>query len=91
MIDKLNQILYTAKHINPIDLAFGAFDLQKYDRLSALNKTIDNIRSRFGEDSIMRASFLKSNISPMSGGLDKERRSGVTIGIDIEKENTRII
>ena len=32
MIDKLNQILYTAKHINPIDLAFGAFDLQKYDR-----------------------------------------------------------
>ena len=83
--------VHTGKIQSDAGRQYNLFDLQKYDRLSALNKTIDNIRSRFGEDSIMRASFLKSNISPMSGGLDKERRSGVTIGIDIEKENTRII
>ena len=91
MINKLNQILYTVKHINPIDLMFGAFDLQKYDHLSALNKAIDNIRSRFGEDSIMRASFLKGNVSHMSGGLSKDRRSGITIGIDIDNEKTKIL
>ena len=39
----------------------------------------------------MRASFLTGNISHVSGGLDKERRSGVTIGIDVEGEITRII
>jgi len=70
---------------------YNLFDLEKHDRLEKLNQTIDNIRSRFGEDSVMRASFLQSNITHMSGGLDKERRSGVTIGIDVENEKVRII
>ena len=65
--------------------------MQRYDKLEQLNKTVDAIRGRFGEDSLMRASFLKGNVSHMSGGLDKERRSGVTIGIDVEHENARII
>jgi len=62
---------------------YNLFDMQKYDRLEKLNHTIDKIRGKYGEDSIMRASFLKSNIPHMGGGLDKNRRSGVTIGIDI--------
>lgn len=70
---------------------YNLFDMQRYDRLEQLNKTVDAIRGRYGEDSVMRASFLKGNVSHMSGGLDKERRSGVTIGIDVEHENTRII
>jgi len=65
------------------------FDLDRYDRLAVLNRTVDDIRERYGEESIFRASFLGSNVDPMSGGLDKERRSGVTIGIDVEKEKIR--
>lgn len=70
---------------------YNLFDLQKYDRLETLNRTIDEIRKKYGEDAVFRAGFLKSNVSHMSGGLDKERRSGVTIGIDVAGENTRII
>ena len=70
---------------------YNLFDLEKHDRLEKLNRTIDDIRGRFGEDSVMRASFLQSNITHMSGGLDKERRSGVTIGIDVENEKVRVI
>lgn len=67
-----------------------AYTNEKHDWLEKLNQTIDDIRSRFGEDSVMRASFLQSNITHMSGGLDKERRSGVTIGIDVENEKVRV-
>lgn len=70
---------------------YNLFDLQKYDRLETLNRTVDDIRKKYGEDAVFRASFLESNVSHMSGGLDKERRSGVTIGIDVEHEKTRII
>lgn len=65
---------------------YNLFDMQKYDRLEKLDRTVDQIRARFGEDSIFRACFLKSDISHMSGGLDKDRRSGVTVGIDMEGE-----
>lgn len=68
---------------------YNLFDMDKYDRLAVLNRTIDDIRERYGEESVFRASFLGSNVDHMSGGLDKERRSGVTIGIDVEKEKIR--
>ncbi len=68
---------------------YNLFDMQKYDRLEKLNRTIDKIRGKYGEDAIFRAGFLKSNVTHMSGGLDKERRSGVTLGIDIINENVR--
>lgn len=70
---------------------YNLFDMQKYDRLEVLNRTVDGIRDKYGEDSVIRAGFLQSNVSHMSGGLDKERRSGVTIGIDVENENVRIV
>lgn len=70
---------------------YNLFDLQRPDRLEALDRTVDAIRRRYGEDSVKRACFLKSNIPHMGGGLDRERRSGVTVGIDVEKERTRII
>lgn len=70
---------------------YNIFDLQKFDKLEKVNRTVDEIRKKFGEDAIMRASFLKSNVSHMGGGLDKERRSGITIGIDVNNEKTRII
>ena len=68
---------------------YNLFDMQKYDRLETLNQTVDRIREKYGEDAVFRAGFLKSNVAHMSGGLDKERRSGVTLGIDVVNEKVR--
>lgn len=56
---------------------FDSFDIDKYERMDA---AVDEIRARFGEDAIMRASFLSNDnsLSHMSGGLDKARRTGMT-------------
>ena len=81
--------VHTSKVQTDVGRQYNLFDLDKYDRLSVLNRTIDDIRARYGEESVFRASFLGSNVEHMSGGLDKERRSGVTIGIDMEKEKIR--
>ena len=62
---------------------------EKSDKLEKLDKAVDKVREKYGEDAIFRASFLKGNVSHMSGGLNKERRSGVTLGIDVEGENVR--
>ena len=68
---------------------YSIFDLEKSDRLEKLDRAVDQIRGKYGEDAIFRASFLKGNVSHMSGGLNKERRSGVTLGIDVDGENVR--
>lgn len=76
--------VHTSKVESDAGRQYNLFDLQKYDRLEKLNRTIDKIRGKYGEDAIFRAGFLKSNVTHMSGGLDKERRSGVTLGIDVK-------
>ncbi len=68
---------------------YNIFDLEKNDRLEKLDKAVDQIRGKFGEDAIFRASFLEGNVSHMSGGLNKKKRSGGTLGIDVESENVR--
>lgn len=62
------------------------FDDMDYGKLSRINRSVDLIRKKYGEDSIFRASFLKGCISHLSGGLHKERRTGITSGIDLDKE-----
>lgn len=59
---------------------YNIFDLEKNERLEKLDKAVDQIRGKFGEDAIFRASFLEGNVSHMSGGLNKEKRSGGTAG-----------
>lgn len=81
--------VHTSKVENDAGRQYNLFDLQKYDRLEALNRTVDRIREKYGEDAVFRAGFLKSNVAHMSGGLDKERRSGVTLGIDVINEKVR--
>ena len=55
---------------------YDLFDMNNYEKLSKLDKAVDNIRNKYGEDSIKRASFLKSEVSHMTGGISKEKRSG---------------
>lgn len=50
------------------------FDMQKYEKLEKLDKAIDKIRDRYGADSVMRASFVKSEIYHMTGGIPPEKR-----------------
>lgn len=81
--------VHVSKVSADIGRQYNLFDLQKYDRLEKLNHTVDAIRKKYGEDAIMRASFLKDSVPHMGGGLDKERRSGVTVGINIMDEKVR--
>ncbi len=81
--------VHTSKVESDTGRQYNLFDLQKYDRLETVNKTVDKIREKYGENAVFRASFLKGNVAHMSGGLDKERRSGVTLGIDVEREKVR--
>ena len=53
---------------------YSLFDRADYEKLEKANKAMDAIRARFGENSVMRASFLKSGVDPTSGGLNKEKR-----------------
>jgi len=57
----------TGKQIN-------LFDMNRYEKLAKLDKTVDMIRERYGEDSIKRAVFLDGPVYHMSGGISPEKR-----------------
>lgn len=65
---------------------YNLFDMEKYDKLEKCDRAIDSIRAKFGEDSVMRASFLKSNVAHTGRGLNKEKRAEAISGTDWEKE-----
>ena len=50
------------------------FDEMDYEKLSRLDKTIDDIRDCFGMDAVKRAVFLGQAIDHMSGGISREKR-----------------
>lgn len=66
---------------------YHLFEQTDHERLARMNHAVDAIRVKYGEDAIFRASFLDGNVSHMGGGLHKERRTGVTVGIDLQNEN----
>ena len=53
---------------------YSLFEQKDYEKLEKCNKAMDSIRARFGEGAVMRASFLKTSVSPTSGGLNKAKR-----------------
>lgn len=65
---------------------YDLFDNGDYEKYEKWNQAIDEIRGKYGEDAVMRASFLHSGLSHTAGGLSRERRTGVTAGISMEKE-----
>lgn len=50
------------------------FDNTDYDKLARMDATVDNVRNRYGIDSIMRATFINQPIDHMSGGISREKR-----------------
>ena len=53
---------------------YHLFDTEKFDKLEKLDSCVDEIRQKFGEDSIKRASFLNSDTYRLVGGISKDRR-----------------
>ena len=51
------------------------FDSTDYEKLERRDAAVDQIRRRYGIDSVMRASFIESSIDHMSGGISREKRS----------------
>ena len=51
------------------------FDTTDYEKLEKMDAAVDQIRRRYGIDSIMRASFLGTPIDHMSGGISREKRT----------------
>jgi len=49
------------------------FDWNRYERLTKLDKVVDKVRERYGDDSIKRAIFLNNPIYHMSGGIPPEK------------------
>ena len=47
-------------------------------KLSHMDQTLDQIRLKYGEKSIIRATFLEGEQAAMGGGLAPERRTGIT-------------
>lgn len=50
--------VHTSKASKDVAMQYDLFNQQKYEKLSKLDSSIDKIRSKYGDDSIMRASFL---------------------------------
>ncbi|MBR3811525.1 MAG: DNA polymerase IV [Agathobacter sp.] len=58
---------------------YSLFETRDVEKLSKLDAAIDKIRGKYGEDSVMRASFVKpeehkEGLSHMTGGLGKAKR-----------------
>lgn len=74
--------VYTSKvSYSNTEYQYPLFNANGYEKYARLDMAIDQVRKKYGEDIIMRASFLNSRISHMNGGIDKAKRTGVTKGI----------
>ncbi|MBD5465945.1 MAG: DNA polymerase IV [Lachnospiraceae bacterium] len=57
---------------------YNLFDTETDEKYKKLNSAIDQIRTRYGEDSVKRARFLEDQAEHMSGGINKAKRTGIT-------------
>jgi len=64
--------VHTSKVTKEGNQQLNLFDMDLFVRQSQLEKAISQIREKYGEDSIQRASFINSNISHMPNGLQKD-------------------
>lgn len=50
------------------------FDRTDYEKLERMDRTVDQIRAKYGIDAVKRAVFLKTPVDHMSGGISREKR-----------------
>lgn len=74
--------IHTSQVVTEEARQLNLFDNYDYEKLERLDRAVDNIRKRFGMDSVVRASFVKSSkIDHMSGGISREKRT-----VDYDKQ-----
>ncbi len=66
--------VHTSRASSENFIQYDIFDNSKMDKLSRLNSAIDQIRDRYGDESIKRARFLDSEHTHMTGGLSSAKR-----------------
>lgn len=67
--------IHTGKLADGQARQLNIFDQTDYEKLEKLDAALDSIRNRHGQDAVMRASFLRSPMDHMSGGISRERRT----------------
>ena len=73
--------IHTSKVIDAsMTRQLNLFDMDKYERLSELDNTVDHIRNRYGDDAIKRAVFINNPIYHMTGGISVEKRKPANYG-----------
>ncbi|WP_395546673.1 MULTISPECIES: DNA polymerase thumb domain-containing protein [unclassified Lacrimispora] len=68
--------IHTSQVVTEETRQLNLFDDLDYEKLERLDRAVDDIRKRFGADSIVRASFIKADkVDHMSGGISREKRT----------------
>ncbi|EXG88409.1 nucleotidyltransferase/DNA polymerase involved in DNA repair [Clostridium sp. ASBs410] len=68
--------IHTSQVVTDEIRQLNLFDGLDYEKLERLDRAVDDIRKRFGADSIVRASFVKADkVDHMSGGISREKRT----------------
>lgn len=69
--------IHTAKVCNADEgRQLSLFDRRDFEKLEKVDAAIDEIRTRFGRDSVVRATFIKQDkIDHLSGGISREKRT----------------
>lgn len=60
----------TGEFVREDEYQLTVFDMDKLEKDEALNRTIDDIRRRFGEESIYRGRYANSAFNPIEGGVN---------------------
>lgn len=50
------------------------FSMGSYEKYERLDHAIDQIRDRYGEEAVYRASYIGAGIRPINGGISKEKK-----------------
>lgn len=75
--------IHTSQVVTEEARQLNLFDNVDYEKLERMDRAVDNIRKRVGVDSIIRASFIKTDkVDHMSGGISREKRT-----VDYNKQN----
>jgi DNA polymerase-4 len=68
--------IHTSQVVTEETRQLNLFNDLDYEKLERLDRAVDDIRKRFGADSIVRASFVKADkVDHMSGGISREKRT----------------
>jgi DNA polymerase IV len=49
------------------------FDFEKNEKHRKLDKTLDELRNKYGKESVMRSTFLHSGVKPLDGGAGSDQ------------------